>query len=115
MWKLLFIATLLLSTFASAQTMGNNLGDTESATNDWYNQKLAAQVQIYNRLAAATSPSITSPAPFGSQNTQPESMASNMGSQSAKDDWYNQQLAAAVQVYNRVYAATTPSATYSSQ
>jgi len=107
MRKLLLIATLLLGTFAVAQTAGSNVGDTQSANNDWYNQKLAAAVQMYDRVAAAAAPSVTSPSE-SQRGTQPESMASNTASQ---DDWYNQKLAAAIQQYSRDKTATTPSTT----
>jgi hypothetical protein len=102
MRKILLLATVLIGTFAAAQTSGSVVGDTQSASNDWYNQKLAAVVQMYDRIDAAVAPSATSP----ESGTQPESMASNTASQ---DDWYNQKLAAAVQQFNRDKAATAPS------
>ncbi len=114
MRKLLVIATLLLGAFAVAQTAGSNVGDKQSANNDWYNQKLAAAVQLYDRIAAEAAPSMTSPTPSGSQiGTQPGSMASNTGSQGAVDDWYNQKLAAAVQMYDRFATPAAPSTTAS--
>lgn len=112
MWRLLFIATLSLSTFASSQTMGNSVGDKQSANNDWYNQQLAAKVQVFDRIAAETAPAApTAPASQASQGTQPESMASNVGAQGAGNDWYNQQLAAHIQTYSRILAVTAPSTT----
>lgn len=103
MRKLLLIATLSLGTFAVAQTAGSNFGDTQSANNDWYNQRLAAAVQMYSHIGAAVAPSSES-----QKGVQPESMASNTGSQ---EDWYNQKLAAAVQQYSSIEAATAPSTT----
>jgi hypothetical protein len=108
MRKILLIATVLLGAFAVAQTAASKIGDTPSANNDWYNQKLATVVQMYDRVAAAAAPSTASP--FESQRgTQPESMASNTGSQ---DDWYNQKLAAAIQQYSRDKAETAASTTF---
>ncbi len=98
--KLILIATLSLGTCAWAQAVGSNM---QSADNDWYNQHLSAQVQEFNRIAAATAPAIAI-----NESTQPASMASNQGSQ-AGEDWYNQVHARAVVQFNRVGAAAAPS------
>ncbi len=109
MRKVLLIATLSLGMFAVAQTAGSSVGDTQSGNNDWYNHKLAAAVQMFNCIAATTAPSVTSLSEKQS-DIQPESMASNTGSQG---DWYSQKLAGTVQQYSRDKAATGPFTTTS--
>jgi len=117
MRKLLLIVTLSLGTFALAQTSGSNSGfgdmqGANGANNDWYNQQLTAQVQQFERIAAATAPSMRAQLEEQS-GALPASMAANVGAQGG--DWYNQKLAAQVQEFNRIAAATAPAATLPAQ
>ena len=54
---LLIVVTLSLGTFALAQMAGNNSDNSQAAGNDWYNQQLAANIQQFTLIAAATAPS----------------------------------------------------------
>lgn len=105
MRKVLLFATLLLGTLAWARTADNGAADMQGANNDWYNQQLAAQVQQYDRIAAAIAPTST----FDQGGAQPGSMAA--AAQASNADWYNQQLAAQVDQFIRISAATAPSGT----
>lgn len=107
---LIVIATLSLGTFALAQSMDNQGGNAQGAS-DWYNQKLSAQVQDFARIKAALAPSETS---FAQGGQQPGSMASNLG-EGANLDWYNQKLSEQVQEFNRINATLAPSQTAPSE
>lgn len=98
---LLIVVTLSLGTFALAQMAGNNSDNSQAAGNDWYNQQLAANIQQFTLIAAATAPSAQAE---GQSGALPESMAANVGGQG--NDWYNQRLAAEVQDLQRIGAAT---------
>ncbi len=102
MRKLLLIVTLSLGTFALAQTSNSGIG-MQSAGNDWYNQQLSAQVQQFQRIAAAI-PSTTQPE--NQAGTLPGSIAANAGQ--AGNDWYNQVLGQQVQEFDRINATLRP-------
>src|ERR1017187_8404359 len=107
MRKLLFLVVVLsLGTFASARTMGSDSSDMQGAGNDWYNQNLSAQVQQFERIAAARAPSIKQA--DNQSGALPGSMAANAGSQGAGSDWYNQVIAAQAQEFTRIAAASAP-------
>jgi hypothetical protein len=92
MQKLLVIATLSLGTFASAQTMASNMGEAQQADHDFYNQTVTAQAKQNSLVLSASALSASSFADSESQSSQkqPSSMASNAGSQSTGDDFYQQ-------------------------
>jgi hypothetical protein len=103
---LLIVVTLSLGTFALAQMAGNSGSDNmQGAGNDWYNQHLAAQVQQFQQIAAATGAS-TDRQLEDQSGALPASMAANAGEQGAGNDWYNQKLAGQVQEFTRIKAAT---------
>ncbi len=99
---LLIVVTLSLGAFALAQMAGNSGSDKmQGAGNDWYNQHLAAQVQQFQQIAAATESSAQRQSE-GQSGALPASMAANTG---AGNDWYNQRLAEQVQDLSRDRAA----------
>jgi hypothetical protein len=106
MQKLLLIATLSLGTFALAQPMASNTGDAQNADHDLYNQTVAAQAEHNSRHLAARALSALSPADSESwiSQDQPSSMASNAGSLSTRDDYYNRTIAVQANV-NRLNQA----------
>jgi hypothetical protein len=108
---LLMVVVLSLGTFALAQAAGSD--SSQVAGNDWYNQQLSANVQQFQRIAAATAPSLTAQAE-GQSGTLPASMAAHAGSQETGNDWYNQRLSTQVQEFDRI-AATLPAKTSPAQ
>ena len=104
---LLLIVTLSLGIFALAQTSNSGSGDMQSAGNDWYNQHLSSQVEQFDRIAAATTPSAT--LPQNQAGTLPQSIAANAGQ--AGNDWYNQVLGQQIQEFDRLNAAASRTAT----
>lgn len=104
MLKLLLIATFTLGTFALAQA-GDNQGAMQSASDDWYNQQLSAQVQQFEHVNQAVASELAI-----NQSAQPQSMASNIGSQNANNDWYNQVLSKEVELSARQKAFATSTA-----
>jgi hypothetical protein len=106
MKKLLLIATLSLGAFALAQPMASNMGDSQGADHDFYNQAVAAQAKHNSLFLAANALSALPPAQFESlSGSQPSSMAANAGSQSTGDDFYNQTIAAQANETELIQAA----------
>lgn len=94
MQKLLLIATLSLGTVGLAQTMASNMGETQRADHDFYNQTVAAQAEHNSLFLAAHA--ISPPSPAQSERwsgTHPSTMAANIESQSADEDVYSETIA----------------------
>ena len=104
MKKLLVIATLSLGTFALAQPMASNTGETQQADHDFYSKTVTAQAKQNGLVLAASAVSASS---FESQSgqQQPSSMASNAGSQSTGDDFYNKTITAQANENGLIQAA----------
>ena len=108
MQKLLVIVTLSLGTFAVAQPMASNTGKAQQADHDFYDQTVTAQAKHNSLVLAATAMSASSFADSESQSSQkqPSSMASNAGSQSTGDDFYNKTITAQANETGLIQAAS---------
>jgi len=85
-------------------SMASNTG--AQSTEDFYNQTVAAQAQQYRLGKAANAAAVGVLPQSQSWNApQPDSMAADMGSQSAEDDFYNQTVAEQAAVNSSFLAA----------
>jgi hypothetical protein len=108
MQKILLIATLSLATFAWAQPMADESGNTQSADEDFYSQKVNEQADLNSgfldasRLAASAEPQ------GWSASEQPGSMASNAGSQEISEggDMYDETVAIQANVNRLLFDAS---------
>jgi hypothetical protein len=106
MRKLLLIATLSLATFAWVNTAAGNMADTQRADEASYQQTIAAHADLHSRVQAAIAASAASPGESDRlSGSQPSSMASNAGLQSASEDFYNQTIAAQANLHSLAKAA----------
>jgi hypothetical protein len=92
MQKLLLIATLSLATFAWARPMADDMANSQSADNDWYNQKVSQQADLNANFIEACRQDAFAQSESINSSDEPGSMASNAGTQD-DSDFYNQKVA----------------------